>query len=275
VKDELDLDLRAAIVSMRDIRSQGHDVRVARFQVTPELSYAMFTGGGGAWAEAEMKAGRYGIPAAAPGTRPDLSGLSCRWEPIPARNGEIVSIIVAPLPHADQAAFQALVAEVVAIIGEQDRAGHPVPAEAPVFQYPPSGLDYEARAAAPRWLRPLLKVRLHAESLLGWLIFRTRWRFGTFDPKVYLGDLVRNTDFRKFDDGLKLTVDVPAGVLARIEARLAEASAAGLCRYGVHRQDSALMTCFVPSLMMRDHIHFVDGAAGGYAKAAQRMKAAA
>jgi hypothetical protein len=275
VKEELDLDLRAATVSMQEIRSHGHDVRVARFQVTPYVSYAMFTGGGGAWAEAEMKAGRYAIASALPGTRPDLSGLSCRWEPIPAHNGVIVSIIVAPLPQADQAAFQALVADLVAIIGEQDRAGHPVPAQAPEFQYPPSGLDYEARAQAPRWLRPLLKVRLHAESLLGVLLFRKRWKFGSFDPKVYLSDLVRNTDFRKFDDGLKLTVDVPEALLARVEAKLVEASRDGLCRYGLHRQDSALMTCFVPSVLVRDHIHFIDGGAGGYARAAQRMKASA
>jgi hypothetical protein len=163
----------------------------------------------------------------------------------------------------------------VAIIGEQDRAGHPVPAQAPEFHYPPSGLDYEARAQAPRWLRPLLKLRLHAESLLGVLLFGKRWKFGSFDPKVYLSDLVRNTDFRKFDDGLKLTVDVPEALLARIEAKLAEASRARLCRYGLHRQDSALMTCFVPSVLARDHIHFIDGGAGGYARAAQRMKAVA
>jgi hypothetical protein len=275
VKEELDLDLRAAIVSMREIREHGHDVRVARFQAAPEVTYAMFTGGGGSWAEAEMKAGRYAIEAAPPGTRPDLSGLSCRWEPIKARNGAVVSIIVAPMPGADQAAFQQLVGEVLAIVGEEARAGHPVLAEALKFQFPPTGIDYEARAAAVGLARPFLKLRLYAESLLGVVLFGKRWKFGTFDPNVYLGDLVRNTDFRKFDDGLKLTVDVPEGLLTRIEDKLAEASRAGLCRYGVHRQDSALMTCFVPSVMTHDHIHFIDGAAGGYAMAAQRMKEAA
>ena len=32
------------------------------------------------------------------------------------------------------------------------------------------------------------------------------------------------------------------------------------------------MTCIVPSPMTRDHMHFVDGAAGGYAEAASRLK---
>src|SRR5690606_25838198 len=126
--------------------------------------------------------------------------------------------------------------------------GHPVLADALKFHFPPTGLDYEARAASSGWLRPLLKLRLYAESLLGGLLFGNRLKFGSFDAQVYLNDLVRNTDFRKFDDGLKLTVDVPETLLARIEARLEDASRSGLCRFGLHRQDSALMTCVVPSL---------------------------
>ena len=33
------------------------------------------------------------------------------------------------------------------------------------------------------------------------------------------------------------------------------------------------MTCIVPSHSERDHVHFVDGAAGGYAMAAAMLKA--
>ena len=33
-----------------------------------------------------------------------------------------------------------------------------------------------------------------------------------------------------------------------------------------------MMTCIVPSAMKGDHVHFVDGAAGGYTQAAARMK---
>ncbi|RWF18842.1 MAG: DUF3095 family protein, partial [Mesorhizobium sp.] len=61
VADELDLTLRAAIVPIKDIRAQGLDARVARFRASEAVFYAMFAGGGGSWAEAEMKAGRYRI----------------------------------------------------------------------------------------------------------------------------------------------------------------------------------------------------------------------
>jgi hypothetical protein len=46
-------------------------------------------------------------------------------------------------------------------------------------------------------------------------------------------------------------------------------------RYGLHRQDAAMMTCFTPSVMRSDHVHFIDGARGGYASAATALKAMA
>ena len=72
-----------------------------------------------------------------------------------------------------------------------------------------------------------------------------------------------------------MTIDVDAESLRKIEARLEEAAIAGICRYGLHRQDAALMTCIVLTPLSRDHMHFVDGAAGGYALAATRMKSKA
>ncbi|CAN5242979.1 DUF3095 domain-containing protein [soil metagenome] len=272
--EELGLSLRGALVPMSDIRKYGHDVRVARFLAAPEASYAMFTGGGASWAEKEMKAGRYTVPPAPAGTRPDLTGLSCRWNPIGARNGEIVSIIVLPEEDADAVTFSELVSRILAIVGEQDRGGHPFPAEGPTFTWPPAGFEYEARA----WRRGPLFLRRTgalAAGMLSWAVLRAGRRIGSFDPKVYLRDTVSNSDFRKFDDGLKLTVDIDAGRLARVETILGEASRSGLARFGVHRQASALMTCFVPSPRTRDHLHFIDGAAGGYAVAAANMKAKA
>jgi Protein of unknown function (DUF3095) len=273
VQEELDLALRAALVPMIDVRREGLDVRVARFQASSEVSYAMFAGGGASWVEAEMKAGRYTIEPAPPGSRPDLTGLSCRWNPIEARNGEIVSLIVLPGGAGNDAAFQQLVGEIVAIAGEQDRGGHPVPAAGPAFHFPPGGVEIEARAAAPRGKRLRARLNIMFECVLAITFDWLGRSAGRFDPRLYRRDLASNTDFRKFDDGLKMTVDIEADRLARIETRLAEAAKAGHCRYGLHRQGSALMTCIVPSPFTRDHMHFIDGAAGGYAMAARNLKA--
>ena len=68
------LELRVAEVPVAAIRAAGFDIRVARFAASRDLNYAMFSGGGLAWAETRMKAGEFSIPPGPLGCRPDLSG---------------------------------------------------------------------------------------------------------------------------------------------------------------------------------------------------------
>ena len=48
---ELELTLRVALVPVAQIRAQGVDVRVARYGPSESVSYAMFSGGGLAFAD--------------------------------------------------------------------------------------------------------------------------------------------------------------------------------------------------------------------------------
>jgi hypothetical protein len=161
----------------------------------------------------------------------------------------------------------------VHLAAEEERAGHPVPPGGPRLRFSLRGIANEAR------IRRGLSGRLRqaAEALTGTLLIfamhRLNLKLGGFDARLYARDVALNTDFRKFDDGLKMTLDIGEARLARIEARLSAAEAAGICRYGLHRQQAALVTCLVPTPLSRDHMHFVDGAAGGYARAASRLKA--
>jgi hypothetical protein len=236
------------------------------------VSYAILSGGGLAWAEAQVKAGAFRVEPAPPGARPDLSGLSCRWRPLESRNGTILSLIVRPEPNALPEAFASVVHDLIGIV-EQDtaRAGHPVPPEGPPYRWPAEGIGLEARVA--RGSRPpmLSWLAVAAESLLVLALFRTGLPLGRFDPEHYRRQTALNTDFRKFDDGLRMTVDCSPAAADAIERRLASADP-GTIRYGTHRQAAALMTCIVPSAVMDNHLHFVDGAGGGYAAAAAQLK---
>jgi hypothetical protein len=273
VSEEMGLQMRAAIVPIRDIHAAGLDVRVARLRVSDQAAYAMFAGGGASWAEAKMKDGLYSVEPAPPSSRPDLTGLSCRWSPIPARHGEIVSVIAVPGERSDPAAFAALVADIVTMVAMQERGGHPIAEEGPVAtRLTAKSLDWEAKATAPKKGRWKQKLWIRFQFYLAKYLDRFNITLGDFDPKRYRRDVAANSDFRKFDDGLKMTIDVDAASLRKIDARLEQASQAGICRYGLHRQDAALMTCFVLTPMKRDHMHFIDGASGGYALAATQLK---
>ncbi|TAU45415.1 DUF3095 domain-containing protein (plasmid) [Rhizobium leguminosarum] len=271
VEEDLNLMLRIAIVPVADTRAEGLDVRVARYSASPYVTYAMFWGGGTSWAERQMKLGRYGIARAPAGTRPDLTGLSCRWSPIEARNGEIVSIIAVPGEGRPGREFQELVGGIVAITTEQNRDSHPVPADGPDLAFSLHGINREAKATAPPSRRLWQKLFIFLQLGITVACYRFGIPLGRFDARRYKRDVADNSDFRKFDDGLKMTIDVDAEHLKRIETLLQQAQAKGVARYGLHRQSSALMTCFVPTPIARDHIHFIDGAAGGYAVAASQI----
>lgn len=275
VKDDLDLAMRVALVPVEDIRKNGFDIRVARFQASEDVSYAMFSGGGNSWAEARMKEGQYALPAAEAGERPDLTGLSCRWNPIPATRGKVVSIIAVPGPSRDMPAFRQLVIDLVDLAEQDARHGHPVPEDGPKLGFVGEGLGLEARAGAAYhdvWGKMRRSFRILGESLLVNLLSVTGLSFGPFNAVRYRRSVASNTDFRKFDDGLKMTVDIDASRLEKIRTRLEQGRLSGSCYYGLREQDAALMTCIVPSPLSRDHMHFVDGADGGYAAAASRLK---
>ncbi|HUC47974.1 MAG TPA: DUF3095 domain-containing protein [Xanthobacteraceae bacterium] len=269
---ELGLTLRVALIPVAAIRAQGHDLRVARYAPSPNLSYAMFSGGGLAFADGAMKRGDFAVTPAPPGgpeSWPDLSGLSCRFEEFHAAQGLILSLIVLPVPGADAAAFRALTEEIVALVEASPDAGRPVPASGPTLGWPPQGIELEARTAPGG--RLTRRAAVLARTFLYFLIMRVGRPIGPFSPARYMRQVVENSDWRKYDDGLRMILDCTEALADALERRLAAAS--GIARYGLFRQDAAMMTCFTPSPLRGDHVHFVDGARGGYAAAASALKA--
>ena len=274
VGEDLDLTMRVALVPVSAIRAQGLDVRVARFGPSANLSYAMFSGGGLGWADAAMKRGEFALAAAEPGTQPDLTGLSCRFEEIPSARGLILSVLVVSATDTDPAAFRKVIEDIIGLVEKSPEAGRPVPPDGPPLRWPPQGVEYEARTARRGSLLRQRGVVL-ALTLWAFVVLRLGIKVGGFVPKTYVEQLVENSDFRKYDDGLRMILDCTPELARELAQRLAAAAAKGIVRYGLHEQDAAMMTCFTPSVMRSDHVHFIDGARGGYASAATALKATA
>ena len=147
-----------------------------------------------------------------------------------------------------------------------------MPAGGPEIRFPPAGLQYEALAARGGSLFRRRSFAL-ANALWAYVVLRFGIKVGNFVPKTYMQQVVENSDFRKYDDGLRMILDCTPELERELTQRLAAAAASGIVRYGLHRQDAAMMTCFTPSVMRSDHVHFIDGARGGYASAATALKA--
>jgi hypothetical protein len=165
-----------------------------------------------------------------------------------------------------------VIEDVIHLVENSPDAGRPVPVGGPPLTWPPQGLDYEARATRGG---PLFKRRagVLVYTLFAYLIMRFDINIGGFVPKAYKQQVVENSDFRKYDDSLRMILDCTPELEEALTDRLAAAARGGIVRYGLHQQDAAMMTCFTPSAIRSDHVHFIDGARGGYASAATALKA--
>ncbi|MEM1074909.1 MAG: DUF3095 domain-containing protein [Pseudomonadota bacterium] len=269
---EFGIEMRVALVPMSDVRMAGADVRVARFAVSSEADYAMFAGGGLLWAENQMKDGAFALAKAPPGTIPDLTGLSCRWANMKATQGTILSLVIAPRSGANPGDIEEVLRKVIRIADGLSRGGHPSPDTGMEARWAAKSARLEGHAARGHGSLFVASLRAGFESAFYWVLFKLRIVLAGFDPHHYARTVAANADFRKLDDGLKMTLDCDPETLAALERTLADAQTRGFIRYGMVTQNEAMMTCIVPSPMTDDHLHFVDGAKGGYTSAATKIK---
>ena len=253
------LSLRVAAIPVSAIREAGFDVRVARYAVSGHVSYGMFSGGGLSWAEARLKEGDFGLQRARSGEAPDLSGLLCSFSPIRARRGVILSVLAAPL--AEGLGFAEVVNRLLAIGDEFADSGRPLPPAGPKDDFVSLHAPDRSPLVAKR------SVQAVWSGLIQYANSTSRRR-----RRRFLQEIAENTDFRKFDDVLRMTIDCTPEMADAIDECLAVAATDGICHAGTHRQATANLTCYVPSVDRGDHVHFVDGADGGYAIAAARIK---
>ena len=195
-----------------------------------------------------------------------------------ASRGTMIALMVQPVAAGRAAeVLRQTLAELSHIL-EGGIAGFAPASDATLrFRWPPRGLVLEARATMGpgvgrgRFLRSY--ARALATAALQYWCERRGGRIGAYDAPRYRGELKAQTDFRKFDGMLRTVLDVTPEQAGRIEAWLEGQYRDRRLVYGLHRDRTALMTCLVFSLEQGEHVHFVDAAGGGFAKAAEGFKA--
>ncbi|MBY0372125.1 DUF3095 domain-containing protein [bacterium] len=266
------MDLRVGSVAVEDVRKQGADVRAGLLLLSPTQLQPILFGSGVRLAETLIKAAPES-PLTEDVSEPDFTGLECRWEPLQNRNGEIVSLLVEALGSEPQArkTYQRVVQAIEAAYGNTAERS-PVLASTLVLGKTPG--YYRAEARARSYSRGLVAyLRYWARTYFFTQAVRIAWDYlgGKFG-KRYRREVADQSDFRKFDGVLRMTLDGKPSERTQLEQFLRREVAQGTLVYGIESAPAALITCLVGNRTAGDHFHLIDGASGGYAKAAITLK---
>jgi len=276
--DRFGLRLSVGLVPIEDLQAQGAPVLVSRFRLSDTIEQAVFMGGGLRVAEEQVKAdpdGPYGIPASVP-AEADFSGLECRWNNVPSRKDEIVALLV-QAQGASLDAYARVYEDVIDAIrriygGLESR---PLVHSQLQLSMSPRRLSIEQRIRTyghSLWDGAQYWAKIAWEALIGPILMEGDWSSSETDWGNYKEDLEAQTDYRKMDGTLRQIIAGTTDQRKQLEDYLQRECQRGRLIYGLDTSAEVMITCLVIQ-HEKEHVHFVDGAGGGYANAAKQLKA--
>jgi hypothetical protein len=279
-RESFSLALRVGLVRVDELVTQGYWVRMGKVQLSPNVTQPVLSGRG--WEEAEKRVKTPGTPGVlrveekggpAVGS---FEGFECRWKGVPHFNGHKLSLLVAGTsPDADVnfETYQRVLNQIMLTYGEVAHY-HPLRADRMRIAFNPQLLSHEWRVQTAQFA-PLQRCfylkRMLWFNLAGCMLFALKLDTKTVRWTRYRGELVENSDFRKFDGMLRMVIDGSEAQAEQLQRYLETEHRKGLLAYGMHKSREALLTCIVQSYN-GNHQHFVDGSDGGYALAARELK---
>ncbi|MGB0479153.1 MAG: DUF3095 family protein, partial [Parvibaculales bacterium] len=160
------------------------------------------------------------------------------------------------------------------ILGADMARFSPVNENSLQFRWPPKSALTEARMTAGHGTAgtSLRLLFILFQSAIQKYLHSMGRKAGDYDAPIYEKELVQNSDFRRFDDVLRLVLDCEEAHVEQIETKLEELRNEDAIFYGIHVADLAMMTCLVFDLTQAQHLHFLDGGEGGFVAAATQLK---
>jgi len=280
-KTEFNMELRIGAVPVSDVIAAKYELKVAKLKVSDNYYQAAFAGEGLSYATELIKQPEtaslynyYEDPRF--DIKVDFSGLECRWQDIPSKHSETVSLIVKAMSKDNEInnrVYRDLIEKIYSIYGREDTL-HPIAKKylKLAFGYKFLGAETRLRANTNNFWHKLLyfqKIRL--ENILGWFLMTFRIQLQDVDWGTYKEIVIAATDYKKFDDMLRMVISGNRKQRETLSRYLEKNYKNDKLVYGLHTSDRVLMTCLV---FERNgcQVHFVDGADGGYAVAAKSMK---
>jgi len=265
--DNFDLDLRAGTIPVSMIYEQGNQLRISKFKSSETLSIPVVLGNGLSYAEKVIKAEDYLFADHSElESELDLTGMECRWDKIgpPEDHNEVVTLLAVATDGIKQAeAFRKVILLLDNIYGTPEKR-QPISVSKLKLKTTFSRLGMEMRAKIES-VNLFKKIYTWITHSLAHLYFSTR------KGKDYLTRLVNMSDTLVIDGRINTVISGTDKQRLNLQDSLKKLEQQGDIKFGICVSKESVMSCYVRDLQ-DDHIHFVDGAEGGYTNAAGELK---
>jgi Protein of unknown function (DUF3095) len=266
-RNNFNLDLRVGHIPVAEVYSERHQLKISKFKTAAHFEIPILLGDGLTYAEKKIKEAEENRRPPKEGSKElDMSGMQCRWDKIkpPAKNFEVISLLLIARDEEQQAlVFKTVINAIDEIYGNIDKRT-------------PISIDKLKLKATVQKIKEEMKTRFGGYRgayllknfftlLLGKLYFKTK------KGKQYLHSLVDNSDTLIIDGRINTVITGTKEQREQLNNALQELEKKGQLLYGLHVSSESVMSCYVKNLDAL-HIHFVDGADGGYTKAAGMLK---
>ncbi|QEM11787.1 DUF3095 domain-containing protein [Mucilaginibacter rubeus] len=262
-----DFELRTGIVPVKRVYDEGYKLCISKYCTSGNFTIPIVLGNGLSYAEKIIK-GKEGesFDYMAQEGELDLTGMQCRWDkiPPPENTDEVVSLLVVARDESKQAAvFRKVIGYIDEIYGNPEK------------RQPISVPKLKLKSTFDRLEREM-KVKLGKikvmELFKDWVImlYSYIW-FNTKKGKHYLNRLVEMSDTLVIDGKINTVISGTSAQRKKLQDILVQLENEGELYFGFHVSRESVMSCYVRDLE-DGHIHFVDGAEGGYTKAAGFIK---
>jgi Protein of unknown function (DUF3095) len=261
------LELRIGSVPVQKIYEKGHQLNICKFGFSAFFPVPIVLGGGLNYAESVIKGNDYLLAEnAVQEEELDLNGMQCRWDriPPPENKEEVVTLLVIAREGQDQNIIFSQVMRFVDEIYGSPGKRQPISVAKLKLKTTFNRMRKEMRARMGA-IKYFDVVYLWFISVCGSLYFKTKKGMG------YLNRLVEMSDTLVIDGKINTVISGTAKQRADLQMILNNLEKEGKIYYGIHVSNSSIMSCYVRD-MKDGHIHFVDGAEGGYTQAAGMLK---
>lgn len=271
-KEVFNLDLRAGIISVKEIEKRGSFIEVAKFQTTKDHTQALVRGNGLELAEKLLKDEYETFKIKENLINdyvPNFDGLECRWEDIKTPKEETISILIKSLDENNSnEIYQNCLKEIEQIVGSYEERNPLKQTNQLKLSFNLRVLNTEASTLSTGKISKfLLTLKLIFENFLGLILMK--FSIGLWGD--YKNRIMKTTDTEKFDDMLRMVISTNKIQTKELERYLEKQFQNKNLVYGIHKSNSALMTCLIFERHGK-HIHFVDSSNGGYALASKELK---